>query len=318
MARNQRAGFQWVQNVNESESESEDETGPPPVPPIHNRPPLQLPSDDFVLKNNGVPIDLQRRPLPPQPGGYQSDGGFQSQPSFSASSQSSEAYNSLDRRPLPPPASGVVRAPPAMPVRDDDLRGSGALIGSPSSGPDIPRRARPLPTPMDSPQPTPLSARPPPAIPAPRAAPAVPDYEDDLVLPDLPVEYHQPMPRPAVPVMSSRPAPMPAPAPTPSVNPNNPPWFHMTVDRQKAESMLRKAGLQDGMFLIRPASKPRCYALTMCRHGRILHNTIEAVGHRYRYVGPDRTFDSLADLVEHYMYGTRSEELRLLACVPNI
>ncbi|XP_065195969.1 ras-associated and pleckstrin homology domains-containing protein 1-like [Sycon ciliatum] len=82
------------------------------------------------------------------------------------------------------------------------------------------------------------------------------------------------------------------------------PWFHGPVTRAEAESLLRGAGGQNGLYLIRESSMvPGSYVMTMMGHGRIHNFHIECFsdGHSMAY-GIDNSprFPALSMLIDHF------------------
>ena len=130
-------------------------------------------------------------------------------------------------------------------------------------------------------------------------------------------------------------------------------WFHGDISREEAELRLRKAGFSSGLFLVRASSRgpsyyalsmvhdgnvgrrawcselqgpraPRCTPVPVCSHPslalfQVYHNTIEATPQgKFLYLGPERIFDSIASLIDHYMYKSQTQRLHLAGYVPRV
>jgi len=56
------------------------------------------------------------------------------------------------------------------------------------------------------------------------------------------------------------------------------PWYHQSLSRQQATSLISSHGNQDGVFLVRESrSNPGCYVLTFRCSGKVIHMTIEPI-----------------------------------------
>lgn len=77
------------------------------------------------------------------------------------------------------------------------------------------------------------------------------------------------------------------------------PWFHSKMSRTDAEKLLNRAGVRDGLFLVREStSEPGNLVITMCSGGRILHVLIVALpGSTFKIGDQDTPAQKLRDLV---------------------
>ncbi len=76
--------------------------------------------------------------------------------------------------------------------------------------------------------------------------------------------------------------------------------FHGAMNRQTAEALLRQAGMEDGLFLVRASSKGgEQYALSVCFGGVIYHNLIEPSGSQF-INSYGSVYPSLAAMIDTY------------------
>ncbi|XP_065056009.1 tyrosine-protein kinase HTK16-like [Rhopilema esculentum] len=89
--------------------------------------------------------------------------------------------------------------------------------------------------------------------------------------------------------------PMPPPRTTPSQ------WLHQNLDRVGAVAMLRKYGMEDGLFLIRSSIKCHgYYVLSMAVGGKAYHFQIKSRADRWYYIDDGPLFETLPHAVDHY------------------
>uniref|UniRef100_A0A1B6K422 SH2 domain-containing protein n=2 Tax=Homalodisca liturata TaxID=320908 RepID=A0A1B6K422_9HEMI len=85
--------------------------------------------------------------------------------------------------------------------------------------------------------------------------------------------------------------------PEPTTNKSE--WYHGTLDRNEATSVLKTAGKQDGAFLVRYSDQKKGYVLTMCYSQHIYNFQIQMMGECY-FIDDGPLLESLEALVEHY------------------
>ena len=76
-----------------------------------------------------------------------------------------------------------------------------------------------------------------------------------------------------------------------------PPWYHPSVPREVAETLLYGAGASDGLFLVRDStSHPGAFVLSLAVNGDIVHHLVEPEAGRFGLF--QWTFRNLDDMVD--------------------
>lgn len=94
------------------------------------------------------------------------------------------------------------------------------------------------------------------------------------------------------------------------------PWFHGSISRDEAETLLQPR--EDGLFLVRESTNfPGDYTLCVCFQGKVEHYRVKYLDNKLT-IDDEEYFENLGQLVQHYEKDADGLCTQLVKCLPKM